>query len=278
MTSKIRVYSDLHQEHQKKSTYPAKFFENRFEISPFKNEQEQTLIIAGDLFYLKDMRDIKQPQYIDYVSELASRFKAVVYVFGNHEFYMSKLGKAYVLKAAEALSHIPNLHILSRHTPSVVIDGVKFVGATLWTDLSYNPSLYHSDRYSSNDFKYITYNESPTRFMKFRPNHWLKEHVADLKWIKQEVANAEHPVVVVSHHAPTSISKDPVDDPEDLYAQFYRSNQDTYIEENPQIAMWIHGHIHYPYDYMMGKTRIFSNPMDYDIHIDSTPERSYIEI
>ena len=42
--------------------------------------------------------------------------------------------------------------------------------------------------------------------------------------------------------------------------------------------MWIHGHVHYPFDYHMGTTRIFSNPKDYHISVDDNPERSFIEI
>lgn len=274
MTCNIRVYSDIHQEYQTTNKEPAKFFKEPFHMAVYKDEKQQTLVIAGDLIYLKDLKDIR---YVQYLEELANRFKHVIYVFGNHEFYMYKLGKNYILKIVEMLSHIKNLHILSRYTPSVVVDGVKFVGATLWTDFNHEPKLYHFYEDTTGDFKYIKYNDGPY-FSKFRTNHWVKEHVEDFTWIKNEVYNSLEPVVVVSHHAPTSITTDPVDDPKSQYTQFYTSNLDDFIIKNPNILMWIHGHVHYPFDYHMGTTRIFSNPKDYHISVDDNPERSFIEI
>lgn len=282
MTIELRIYSDIHQEYQKKKNYPAKFFQSPFHIEEYGNEKEQVLIIAGDLLYLKDLGFSKNPEknienqaYMNYIEQLSQRFKEVLYVFGNHEFYMSKLGKSYVLKAQATLSHIKNLHIISRHTPSVIINDVKFVGATLWTDLKNEPSMYHYYEDTTGDFKYITYNEG-SRFTNFRTNHWIKEHIEDFKWIKQESENSTHPVIVISHHAPTSITKDPVDDPKNEFSAFYTSNLDDFITHSQNIKMWIHGHIHYPYDYVFGGKRIFSNPQDYEINKDNNPERSYI--
>lgn len=274
MVCNIRVYSDIHQEYQTKNDKVAKFLRTPFHMAEYQDEKQQTLVIAGDLLYLKDLKD---DRYIKYLEDLASRFKNVIYVFGNHEFYMYKLGKNYILKVVNILSHIKNLHILSRYTPSVVIDGVKFVGATLWTDLNYDAKLYHYYEDTTGDFKYIRYNDGPY-FTKYRSNHWLKEHIADFSWIKNEVINSVEPIVVVSHHAPTSITTDPVDDPKSEYTQFYTSNLDKFILDNPKIKTWIHGHIHYPFDYYMGTTRIFSNPKDYHISTDDNPERSFIQI
>jgi len=90
MTCNIRVYSDIHQEYQTTNKEPAKFFKEPFHMAVYKDEKQQTLVIAGDLIYLKDLKDIR---YVQYLEELANRFKHVIYVFGNHEFYMYKLGK-----------------------------------------------------------------------------------------------------------------------------------------------------------------------------------------
>lgn len=57
--------------------------------------------------------------------------KPVVMVLGNHEFYGQK-GMDFVDKLREKTEQYPNLHLL--HNDEVVIDGVRFLGATLWAD------------------------------------------------------------------------------------------------------------------------------------------------
>ena len=56
--------------------------------------------------------------------------KPVLYVLGNHEFYGSSIdGAAAELKRLCAGTHV---HVLDND--EVVIDGVRFLGSTLWTD------------------------------------------------------------------------------------------------------------------------------------------------
>ena len=56
--------------------------------------------------------------------------KPVLYVLGNHEFYGSSIdGAAAELKRLCAGTHV---HVLD--DSEIVIDGVRFLGTTLWTD------------------------------------------------------------------------------------------------------------------------------------------------
>lgn len=42
----------------------------------------------------------------------------------------------------------------------------------------------------------------------------------------------------------------------------YASHLDAFIEEYEPL-LWIHGHIHHSQDYVIGKTRVLSNPRAY---------------
>ena len=85
----IRIYSDLHQEFEEKAI---------FTIAHLPDEKDQILILAGDIFRLKNIS-----HYYDFFKDLSDRFHTVLYVFGNHEYYGYKMGKKYTKKAVKSL-------------------------------------------------------------------------------------------------------------------------------------------------------------------------------
>lgn len=60
--------------------------------------------------------------------------RPVIYVPGNHEFFGAEYNEHREAMAAAAARH-PNLYLLDRG--AVAINGVAFIGATLWTDFWY---------------------------------------------------------------------------------------------------------------------------------------------
>src|SRR4030095_1670597 len=61
--------------------------------------------------------------------------RPVLYVMGNHEFYGASLtGAANELKRRCAATHV---HVLD--DTELVLDGVRFLGTTLWTDFELYP-------------------------------------------------------------------------------------------------------------------------------------------
>lgn len=270
----LRVYSDLHQEFKT---------DHYFKITPCGNEKEQVLAIVGDYFHHafhnRDGVDIFQKDFEDY----SQRFKAVVLVLGNHDFYgkKSKLGKDYILRFSDFLSQFPNVHLLTRHTPSVEIDGQVFIGATLWTNFLYKPveSITHGFYTSkSNDFLNITYVHANGKgFSNFQPRHWLSEFISDFNWIKSQVEkNKEKEVVILTHFAPSLQCVDQ-DDKQGEYAEYYKSDLDKFILNNPHIKTWLFGHIHFQNNLMIGNTHLFSNPVGYELKEDLYPQLSFPE-
>lgn len=67
--------------------------------------------------------------------------------------------------------------------------------------------------------------------------------------------------MVVTHHAPSARSVEPKYAGSPLNAAFV-SNLDALVERSGA-DLWIHGHTHYPVDYAIGATRVFSNPRGY---------------
>ena len=107
---KIQTFSDLHVD-----VYPIKTF-------PIVDGVE-AVVVAGDtcegaLRAFEQLRSIV-PMHIP-----------IVMVLGNHEYYRRFIRDELAL----AHSHAPafNIHLLENET--VVLSGVRFVGATLWSD------------------------------------------------------------------------------------------------------------------------------------------------
>jgi predicted phosphodiesterase len=43
----------------------------------------------------------------------------------------------------------------------------------------------------------------------------------------------------------------------------FASRLDDLILDHPEIAVWVHGHMHNPSDYQVGDTRVLCNPRGY---------------
>lgn len=260
----MRLYSDLHQEH--------KF--GKFKINKTIDEENQILILAGDIAHMKD---IINGEYDNFFNELNHRFYKIFYIMGNHEYYEKFTfgDKKASDKIKNYFSKFEKVNILDRYSNPVDVDGVLFVGATLFTDLNkMPPSLIEK---SSNDFKLIKYvNEG--RYSKFKPNHWLREFNLDFSYIAKVVKNNnDKKIVVITHHAVSEKSFDFVEDPTSNYTEFYRSKLDNFIKDNDNIIFWAYGHIHTKEDFYVGKTRIKSNPIGYE-KINDDEKESIINI
>lgn len=250
----FRLISDVHNEFYNSDCMTTA-------LQPMQGDENRVLVIAGDFHTLKNGR-----RAAHVIRALSERFKAVVYVPGNHEYYNYRIDReAAKNKFATEMNpdKLENVHFLVRD--SVVIDGIRFVGATLWTDLDKgHPVVEYMIAMKMNDFRLITYyDEALKNYSKFKPRHWIKEHLMDLAYIKSTVESSIEPCVVVTHHAPTAESLDPQFE-SDIYGNFgYHSDLSNFILDHPQIRYWCHGHIHKGSDYIVGDTIVACNPYGY---------------
>jgi predicted phosphohydrolase len=182
----------------------------------------------------------------------------VLYVLGNHEYYRHATPKLLTdIKQATAGT---NLHVLEND--AVVIDGVEFLGCTLWADFRLfggDPRLAGSEAQQvMNDYRVIRV--SPA-FRRLRAADSAAMHAQSVNWLRQRRAAPARRRVVITHHAPSKRSLPP-EKSDDIVRAAYASNLDELVRDSGA-SLWVHGHIHTYQDYMIGVTRVLCNPRGY---------------
>lgn len=261
---KISIASDLHLEFG--------------ELDLQNTDGADVLVLAGDILVAQDLYDHPEPevphstdmekilgrrftkaqQYRTFIRTVSQNFPHVVIVAGNHEFYHGRW-KSSLDVLRESWGKYPNCHFLERDT--WYHGDVLFVGGTLWTDMNGDdPSTQFHLSSMMNDFRIIKNDE--LGFTRLRPQHALDRHRNTLGYFDL-VTRDHNKVVVVSHHAPHPNSIHPHHRYDVLMNGGYHSNLDNWIVSRPQIVLWCHGHMHHHNDYLVGNTRVVSNPRGY---------------
>jgi predicted phosphodiesterase len=184
----------------------------------------------------------------------------VLYVPGNHEFYGARVHDVQVAlrDAAQRLG----IHLLD--TQELVIDGTRFLGATLWTDFALYgtdqervaQSMADAKRYM-HDYRVIRYGAQG----KFRPEHGLRLHMEQVQWLERRLAGPhDGATVVVTHHLPHPRSVHPKYEDDPLNPAFA---SDLRHLVRPPVHLWVHGHTHESLDYAVNGTRVVCNPRGY---------------
>ena len=267
---KIALASDLHLEFQ--------------DINLKNTENAEVLILSGDIMVAEDLHnhpemdygpysnvniaDLGRRQQVslrfrDFLKRVSFEFPHVVYVAGNHEFYNGRW-KESLTHLREECGKLPNVYFLERDIK--VIGEVSFIGATLWTDCNKgDPLTLHALSDMMNDYRIIRNDEHG--YTKLRPAHSMHRHQQTLSYLKAVLPDMkDKKVVFVGHHAPTTNSIHEKYRRDFLMNGGYASDLSEFILDNPQIALWTHGHMHDPSDYMVGNTRVVCNPRGYAGH------------
>ena len=126
----------------------------------------------------------------------------VIMTMGNHEYYGRCLPEELAIARATAPSF--GIHLLDND--AVAIDGVRFVGCTLWTDYrlfgSANlPFAMRAATQGLNDHRRIAWSKRP--WARFQPAEALLMHSRSRMFL-QATLQAQHagPTLVITHHAP----------------------------------------------------------------------------
>ena len=181
----------------------------------------------------------------------------VLYVPGNHEFYGGHLTRT--LEKMRAASS-DQVRVLDRD--EVILSGVRFLGATMWTDFAATgnpPIAAFTAQNGLNDFKQIR----TADFRRIRPADLISESAKTRDWLRAKLADPfDGPTVVITHHAPSMRSLE--DNPHaggHLDAAFANRWED--LMGGDQVALWVHGHSHTAVDYDVAGTRVVCNPRGY---------------
>ena len=256
---KIAVCSDLHLEFGT--------------ISLENTEGADVLILGGDICVAKDLMKKDDYGILDrfgrseawhtFFQECCQRFPHVIYIMGNHEHYHGDFRDT-VANIRDRLGYLVNLHILDKEM--VQLDGVSFIGGTLWTDMNKEDpiTLLHM-KGMMNDFRCVMNGDN----RRFLPEDAVVDHKEMLEYIRMTIEGKfDQKFVVVGHHAPSKASTHPRYADEVIMNGGYSTSLDEFIMDHPQIKLWTHGHCHNKFDYMIGSTRIVCNPRGYDGYED----------
>lgn len=179
---------------------------------------------------------------------------SVIYVPGNHEFYK----KDYASLIVELTEHAKRLGIYFLNNQEIVIEGVRFLGSTLWTDFSLRGSPTPAIRFAAqnmNDYRMIRYGNR-----NLCPHDTRTLHRQGKEFLEARLNTAfSGKTVVISHHAPSSRSL-PDNRVNSKSAPAYASQLDALVE---LADLWIHGHTHQRQDYQIGRCRVVCNPRGY---------------
>jgi predicted phosphohydrolase len=199
------------------------------------------LILAGDIGSL-----YKVAQLYNFIKNLSCYFKYILYVPGNHEYYMLNNYKSISMNTLKnrlnnLSKKINNLIILDKN--SVVIDEVCIAGCTLWS----NPNC--------NLPKFIV------KIKGINTDIYKKYHQDDLEYINKMIeycTEKKYKLIMVTHYPPThkvltNTKK------RKKFLSFYVNNMDTFLKEN-KVNTWICGHVHANFDFNSeNNCRIVSN-------------------
>jgi predicted phosphodiesterase len=210
------------------------------------------VVLAGDIH--------AHTRGIEWASQVFGRERGqrAIYVAGNHEFYGAEIGGLRKQLRAEALRS--GIYLLD--DDEVEIDGVRFVGGTLWTDWwlvggAVRNQAMKAARTVLPDFSGAI-RKSPTGY--FLPEDSVKLHERSKAWIRQRLDEPfDGKCVVVSHHAPSFAS---------VGARFARDPISAgFASDLTAVArdadLWVHGHCHNFSDYLTDGCRVVCNPRGY---------------
>lgn len=247
---KISYMSDLHLE---------------FGSSPLRESdiKGDVLVLCGDIS--------SSPRSLGgFIERFSALEKPIIVILGNHELYGMDWNTGPSLYK-EVLDGIPFVHFLENGF--CIIEGVRFLGSSLWTDFAGGRQGETCEREMSdfslikNNGKSLTWRDASVR------------HKDSLKWLSDALCDPhDGKTVIVTHTAPSYLSNSPRFASSQISGGFC-SNLEAFIECHP-IDVWIHGHLHNSSDYEIGKTRVLCNPYGYEgieINPQWNPQR-FLEI
>jgi len=235
--------------------------------------------VAPYLALLGDIGVVKRKEYRKFILKMATKFKKVFILPGNHEYYRSSVDEAYGIMKSICDSHE---NLVFMHKTSYKFDeyNIRILGTSLWTHVpeeakqivqirisDYSKIQVRTD-YEDNPFLPLDDKGKEKEQGSHRPirtedtNQWHKD---ERHWLETEIKEAQNnkeKIIVFTHHAP--IEKDGCGNPE-TYDDITNHAFSTDLRElmNNDVLVWAYGHTHWFHDMRINGTRVLSNPHGY---------------
>lgn len=233
----ITYISDLHIEFHKGNWDIKKKY-------PF--ERGDILCLAGDIGY---------PQHVNYnlfLGHCSERFKYVVFIAGNHEYYMKESIEETNRLICRIASAYPNVVFLDNATHYVEEYDLYVVGTTLWT---HTRQLTEEDVVGYNDFH---------RIQNMHLRYMNQLHEQSCEFLTRELdklKGSSSKVVVMTHHLPSERMIHNKYKGHPLTPLF--ANQMDDLFDRYKMDVWICGHSHSDMQTTIGHTRVVLHPVGY---------------
>jgi len=238
---KVRLMSDLHLD---------------FRYMHYRWLGEDVLVLAGDIG-----EGISGVTWLE--EELQStikenRPKHVIYVAGNHEFYGGDIQE--VLANLKSACGSAGFYFLENS--NLAVDGVNFVGATLWTDYNLYQNEYRAKLVAQsmmNDFRQITFEGR-----KLSPDDIQQIHQGSVASIIKNCSEGTRRGlrnVVITHHLPTEKATSSKYWGSSLNPAF--ASDLEWIIQDQDIVYWLCGHSHTRKTEKVYDTTVEVNPRGY---------------
>ena len=253
---KIQLLSDLHLE-----AHP--------HFVPQPAPGADLLVLAGDIGSYQSGSLLADTDFgLARFSPLQGWPTPVLFLPGNHEYD----GLDFDATHARLRDTCERLGLVWLEREVVPIDGVRFVGTTLWTDfdaLSPGPddpgaTLAQQLRARDKAFRaanyYLRKNSSLRRTLPMLAQEVRELGLSCQQWLRAALAQPHPgPTVVVTHFAPSLRSADPRYGLTPGTAGFCNALDELLHRAD----LWLHGHLHAPSDYVHNGCRVVANPLGY---------------
>ena len=260
---KIQLLSDLHLE-----VHP--------HFVPQPAPGADVLVLAGDIgsYQAGSLLSAMGDEHFG-LERFANWPVPVIFVPGNHEYDAQDFDAAHI--RLRATCERLGLHWLERET--LVLDGVRFVGTTLWTDFDAlaedegSTDLARRLRQRDKAFRaanfYLRKTGGTRAGEMFLAAAMREQGLLCQDWLRSALAVPfDGATVVVTHFAPSLRSADPRYGLVPGTAGFCNAMDDCLAHTQ----LWLHGHLHTPIDYTVQGTRsdgaawqcrVLANPLGY---------------
>ena len=260
---KIQLLSDLHLE-----VHP--------HFVPQPTPGADVLVLAGDIGSYQSGSLLDAMGDSDFgLGRFAHWPVPVIFVPGNHEYDAQDFDAAH----ARLRATCERLGLIWLERETLVLDGVRFVGTTLWSD--FDALAEHEG--SSDLARRLRQRDKAFRAANFylKKTGGTRDEAAFLapavreqgllcqQWLRETLATPfDGPTVAVTHFAPSLHSADPRYGLVPGTAGFCNALDDCLAP----VQLWLHGHLHAPLDYTVQgahpsgtpwQCRVVANPLGY---------------
>ncbi len=197
------------------------------------------LLLCGDI-------GVPGKRYYAFLRAQSERYERVFVVYGNHEYY----GGSSTDDPSPATVGPPNVVFLDRGAADA--GGVTVLGATLWSEVTDAVFARLADKTIRMDGARLT--AARVREM----------HARDVAWLRESIAAAPGPVLVMTHHAPVMAANAGKYAVSPFKSAFATELQHLFA---PNVKAWAFGHTHIAFDETIDGVRLVANGYGYSDEI-----------